>query len=260
MKYGLLIYFLISTTQLQAQMGSRINALGKSYVSLNDPWNGFNNPAGLTFNQFITALSYQHYLSVSEISTQSILLSLPFQRNNISLTAFKYGNRFYTDNNFNTAYARQFQNFSLGMSLSYRSIVIPTYFQSNQLAIQLGAFFPIHPQWLIGLSLNDLKIYSDPSSKNLLHPTYNGGITYIPNQQVLITSSLKIDNKQTQQFTIGLEYNIHPLLSLRIGAQSHPFQRFAGFGVKNRRWNLSNAISDNISLGLTNQIELSYAF
>jgi len=96
-------------------------SIGQGSISTigNHPWTAFNNPANLTLNDRINlGVIYSSPFNISELSNQSLAISLPMKNSGIGVGIHRFGYELYNENTLFIGYVMKLMDgLSVGMSL-----------------------------------------------------------------------------------------------------------------------------------------------
>ncbi|UKT65719.1 hypothetical protein [Pedobacter mucosus] len=262
--YALLILFFPNYLFAQNNYGGRLTAMGNNGAAVSDIWSLQANPSGITaLTQSTVALNYIKHLFSDEISTQGLVAVVPFKNNFVGIGLQRYGFSEYNQNKINFAYAKKFGNsFSAAIAVNYHQLKIANYGSSTGFSIDVGAMYRLNKEFSFGAFVSNPSKQKFNSSKVLTEiPTsFNIGASYFASDRVLIaTSVIKILNYPID-VSLGIEYKIINLLSLRGGFSVKPFKQYAGFGLNYNKILLDMATIYDANLGYAPQITIGYAF
>lgn len=262
----MLALLIIISLRLNAQpsVGARMSAMASSGIALRDVWAINANQAGITeLQQPTIALDYQKTFTGQTIAAQSAVFVLPFKKQVLGLSVYRYGWETYRNQEIGFTYARRFgPDLAAAMAFRYQQLSIENYGKLQSFALDAGLRFQLNPALSLGAHLGNL-------SKNALsHELQYAdrpllirfGAAYQSSKQILLALAFEQGLNTTADARMGLEYQIIPLIALRGGLSVNPFRQYAGVGVALKKINLDMAFSSHQALGYSTQISLGYAF
>lgn len=263
--FGFLLIFL-STTTLFAQnnLGARLTAMGNNGVAVTDIWSIQGNPSGITSVKNISAsVAYAQHLFSNEVSTQGLVLVVPFQNNFAGISFQRYGFSVYNENKIGFAYAKKFgDKFSTAVNINYHQLKIANYGSATGFSIDIGFLYQLNKQITLG------SFVSNPSKQSFntkeisakIPTSFNLGAGYSVSDKVLIASTISKALQEPFDVRVGIDYKLIEFISLRGGLSANPFKQYAGFGINYKNFLLDMATAYEANLGYAPQIGISYAF
>lgn len=261
--YALLILLTPFYLFAQNNLGPRLTAMGNNGAAVTDVWAIAANPAALCGLKTSTfSLSYTKHLFSNELSTQSFAGAIPFKNNTIGFGLQRYGFSEYNQNSAAFAYAKKFGQFIfLALKINYHQLKISNYGTTSGVSVDAGAIYQLNHQFTIGAFVNNpaKQQYNTKQILTEIPSSFNLGLSYAASQQLLIAATADKTLQQPVSISIGLDYKMFELLSLRGGLSAQPFKQYAGFGLNYRKFWLDMATVYHPQLGYSPQIALSYA-
>jgi hypothetical protein len=261
-----ILLFIIISSRLNAQpgVGARMYAMAASGVAISDIWSINVNQAGITaLQQPNLALDYQKNFTKQSISAQSAVFAMPFKKQILGLSVYRYGWETYRHQEIGFTYARRFgPDLAAAMAFRYQQLSIENYGKSGVLALDAGLRFQLNSALSLGahignLSKNALKHDLQYADRPLL---IQFGAAYQSSKQILLALAFEQGLNTAADARMGLEYQIIPLIALRGGLSVHPFRQYGGVGLALKKINLDMAFSSHQALGYSTQISLGYVF
>ncbi|RNL52296.1 hypothetical protein D7004_12060 [Pedobacter jejuensis] len=238
--------------------------MGNNGAAVTDVWALQANPSGITSIEKPTAsINYIKHLFSNEISTQALVAVLPFQNNFVGASFQRYGFSEYNESKVGFAYAKKFgEKLSLSLNGNYHQLKINNYGTSTGFSVVIGALYQFDNYFTFGAFV------SNPSKQKFsatqisieIPTTFNVGASYFASDKILIATSVSKILNQSIDVSLGIDYRIIDLLSLRGGLSAKPFKQYAGFGLNYRKFLLDMATTYDANLGYAPQIAIGYAF
>ncbi|MFC4210598.1 conjugal transfer protein TraF [Pedobacter lithocola] len=248
----------------QNNLGPRLTAMGNNGAAVNDIWALQANPSGITSIEKPTAsINYIKHLFSNEVSTQALVAVLPFKNNFVGASFQRYGFSEYNESKIGFAYAKKFgEKLSLALNGNYHQLKINNYGTSTGFSVDVGALYQLDSHFSFGAFV------SNPSKQKFstneisieIHTSFNVGASYLASDKVLIATSINKILNQSIDVSLGIDYKIFNLLSLRGGLSAKPFKQYAGFGLNYKKLLLDMATTYDANLGYAPQIAVGYAF
>ncbi len=245
--------------------GGRSAAMGGYGVTLDDVWSAFNNPAGLTGVDRVTAGLY-HYTPflLDELSTRGAVLAVPDQRKGVfGLSLSYYGYRLYNEKQAGLAYARRFgENLSAGLQIDYIGTYLSEgYGKGHALTFDAGFRARLTRQLVLGGHVyNPVKAKRSGPSGETLPSVFATGISYHPSDKVMLGAGVEKEEREEAVFRSGIEYRPVKALYLRAGLSTAPVTTSFGAGLVVDEFKIDLAAGHHRQLGYSPTVSLSYRF
>ncbi len=248
----------------QTSFGPRLTAMGNNGAAVKDIWSTEANAAGITgINLPTIALNYTKYLLDNELSKQAIAFVLPLKNNFLGVSFQRYGITQYNEIKGGLAIAKKFgDNLSLSLKGNYHQISIANYGATTAFSVDVGAMYKLNEQLTFGFYINNPAVqkYGSNQVQKIIPTVFHLGSAYYATDKLLLASTLSKDLHASIDFSLGIDYKIIDLISLRAGLSAKPFKHYAGFGINYRKLMVDFAVENDPNLNYTPQIALAYAF
>lgn len=248
----------------QNNLGSRLTAMGNNGAAIADIWAIQSNPSGITaIRSPAVSLNYLKHLFSDEITTQGLVAVIPFDKNFVGTSFQRYGFSEYFETKIGLAYAKKFGNrLSIAINANYHQLNINNYGTSNGFSVDVGALYQLDNEFTIGAFIsNPSKQKFNAAFASAKIPTsFNIGLSYQASDKVILATSISKILNQTIDASVGVDYKMFNLLSLRGGLSVQPFKQYAGFGFNYRRFLMDMATVYDANLGYSPQITIGHAF
>jgi len=248
----------------QNNLGPRLTAMGKNGAAVTDVWALQANPSGITATQRPTvSLNYIRHLFSNEISTQALALVVPLQNNFAGISFQRYGFAEFSESKIGFAYAKKFgKKLSLALNGNYHQIKIANYGSSRGFSIDVGALYEFNADFTFGAFVSNpsKQKFSSREVVTQIPTSFNVGASYFASDKLLIATTVSKHLHQPTDVSLGLDYKIIDLLSLRGGLSAKPFTQYVGFGLNYGKFLMDMATSYDANLGYAPQIAIGYAF
>lgn len=241
--------------------GSRSAALSGASITLHDVWANTHNPANLTFINYPAFGFYaENRYFTQAFASGTFAASFPLQSGsffgNFSALAWED----YSQSKVGAGYAMQLgQHFAAAVQFNYYHISLPaTYGRAGAASFELSAAGYISKQVRFGVQLlNPYVIDLNKLYKIPVPTVYSLGFSYhAPGFLVAVELEKELNYKQV--YTIGSEYDINKVISIRAGVSNGPSKYAFGVGFKMNRIHAGFAFSHHEILGYTPHFSLSY--
>lgn len=248
----------------QNNLGPRLTAMGNNGVAVTDVWALQANPSGITsLVKPTVSLNFIKHLFSNEISTQGLVVVLPIKNNFVGASFQRYGLNDYNENKIGFTYANKFgEKLSIALNGNYHQLKIVNYGTSTGFSVDVGALYQFNKDFTFGAFVSNPSKQKFINSEVLIEiPTsFNIGASYLASDKILIATSVSKSPKQSVDVSLGIDYKILELLSLRGGLSVKPFKQYAGFGLNYKKILLDMATTYDANLGYAPQIAVGYAF
>ncbi|TKC10026.1 hypothetical protein FA048_07400 [Pedobacter polaris] len=261
---SLMLFLSITPCLAQINFGPRLSAMGNNGSAIQDIWSVEANPSGITgITTPIIALNYSKYLVDSELSKQAISFVLPVKNNFIGTSFQRYGISEYNEIKAGIALAKKFgDKLSIALKGNYHQIKISNYGASTGFSVDVGAMYHLNKQLTLGVYINNpsFQKYSSKAIETVIPTIIHVGASYKASDKLLIATTISKDMNAVVDVSLGIDYKLLEILSLRAGLTAKPFKQYGGFGINYKKLLLDFAIETNAYQGYTPQISLAYVF
>ena len=248
----------------QNNLGPRLTAMGNNGAAITDIWSLQANPSAIIrIEKPAVSLNYIKHLFSNEVSTQAFVAVVPFKDNFFGASFQRYGFSEYFESKAGFAYAKRFgDKLSIGINGNYHQIKINNYGASNGFSVDVGTLYQINKKFTIGAFVSNpsKQKYNNNQISIEIPTSINLGASYFASDKVLIATSISKNLSHSIDVSLGIDYKIIELLSLRGGLSAKPFKQYAGFGLNYKKLLLDMATTYDANLGYAPQIAISYAF
>ncbi|WP_421943596.1 hypothetical protein [Pedobacter sp.] len=248
----------------QNNLGPRLTAMGNNGAAVTDIWSLQANPSAIiSIEKPAVSLNYIKHLFSNEVSTQAFVAVVPFKNNFFGASFQRYGFSEYFESKAGFAYAKRFgDKLSIGINGNYHQIRINNYGASNGFSIDVGALYQFNKEFTVGAFVSNPSKQKFSSNQILIEiPTsFNVGASYFASDKVLIATSISKNLSHSIDVSLGIDYKIIELLSLRGGLSAKPFKQYACFGLNYKKLLVDIATTYDANLGYAPQIAIGYAF
>jgi len=262
--YVLLITVFPFDILAQNTLGPRLTAMGNNGVAVSDVWSVQGNSAGLAaLKKPTVSINYIRHLFSDEISTQAIVAVLPFKNDFAGVSFQRYGFSEYSESKIGFAYTKKFGGkLAIGLNGNYHQLSISNYGSSTGFSIDIGTIYQLNEKFTFGAFVGNPSKQKFSSTDVLVEipTTFSIGASYYASDKVLIATSVSKVLTQVFDVSLGIDYKMFDLLSLRSGLSVKPFKQYVGFGLNYRKFLMDMATTYDANLGYAPQIALTYAF
>lgn len=212
---------MIISFRLNAQPapGARMMGMANSSVSLSDISSFSANQAGLTgIKRKMVAINYHKDFARQQISSQTMVLAIPFPNQTLALGLYRYGFDSYKNQQIGFAYARKFGPvLSAALAFHYHQLSIPNYGKSNTFSVDAGLMYQLNHSVSLGAHINNIS--QNSFDKDLVYAdlplSMQFGMAYRNSEQVLIALSVEQTLNANTDVKLGLEYEPLSMIALR---------------------------------------------
>ncbi len=246
----------------EAPRGARAVALGGATVSVEgDPWASFVNPSCLSAtNGTNIAVEYlPGVFGLWEIKRGAISLSRTIPVGTFGLSLSGLGFQLYREVHAGLAAAYELnERVVLGMGIDMYSVTIRGYGSDQTVGMDIGALVRVAQGISYGVALHNVNRPSIGDQQEALPQSMTMGISVRPLTSALVAISAQKDSHYPFELSIGIEYSLDNLLTLRFGATHVPSTVAAGIGIQTSLVWLDYAYTMHPDLGGTHCISVSF--
>ena len=247
--------------------GARAAALGQAYTSVTgDIWGGmYYNPASLAGMESATfGADVEQRYGLSELLTARAAAALPWgeeraQAIGIGITSFGFQN--YNAYRVSAGYAIEaFKAVTLGARLHYQGLTVTGYGSGGAFVADFGFVAKLGPELSLGgrvHNLNQARIKTN-LGEDVLATTLAIGLSYQPNEKVLLAADVEKNEFSMASLRLGAEYELHPSLTARVGTHTQPLGWSGGIRVNTGPLNLDITGRYHERLGFFPQLSLGF--
>lgn len=242
---------------------ARSVGLSGSCISCSDIWSGVNNPAGLGMQScFEIGINYNNRFLLSELSTRSVITTIPTEFGVISSSYSYYGGKPYNENHLSLAYGKLLCSWlAVGVNFAYHLQSIEAISEKfSAITGQIG---------IIAIPVKGLRI-----GLNIKNPTASAygrlkgeelssgmqvGISYSEEQSFFLAAQLNYSEFKAFTYSMGAECFLARYFSLRAGLKFPASVSFSfGFGVRFQRFSIDMGFEQHSVLGLSSAFSIDY--
>ncbi|WP_423126300.1 hypothetical protein [Gaoshiqia sp. Z1-71] len=257
-------FFLLSpggNCQELFRVPAAFQAMGHTGASLESPVALFWNPAGTAGSELAGGILYSNRFLLDDLSTSSVFLILPFQKNRFLFTFSRFGSEGFQEDKFSAGLSRrlspavsaalQFHYFSLFLAENER--------RHGRLLADLGIQLRFGE---LGLGLQYFNPYGISTSNNRLPAGYPWAIRLGAHknfqESFLLTAELYREQHASIEPRFGMQYLINNQLSLRCGLEAQTGNLAMGLGYLIKTIQTDIAFSYHQYLGLSPSVTIYY--
>jgi len=256
-----LLFFLEETGAAQSVntlMGARAAGLGSSSATLCDEWAMLNNVGGLSkVNHTVATFAYDSRPALPGADRMAATFSTPLKNGVAGLGLFRFGDGLYDEQIISTGYSNQFGLASLGLKINYIQYRAEGFGTRNALSLNFGGVAQITPQIAVGayiVNINQPRLSTVDSER--LPTKLVAGVSFKPDQKILLVSEIEKDLSFNATFKAGAEYQLHNRLHFRTGFNLQPNAVFFGMGLVAKNLKIDYALQHNNALSFAHQASL----
>ena len=251
---------------------SRARAMSGAVTSFSDDYSAiFYNPAGLRFSgDQVGATHYKlfgnDYSAVSAVSGSyeskfgsfgigyQVMNVENYDINMTSEQKFSLGHSLYLNKDV-------ISETSLGYSLNIYHLSYHELGSQSQIGINAGIISVLHQRTRLGIMLTNInKPKVGKGEQQEIPQMLAIGLSYIPYQGVITAVDLKKNFAGDTEYRGGVEVELHPMMTLRMGVRNNPASYSFGAGFKVIGINLDYALNTHAVLDMTHHIAIGYKF
>jgi hypothetical protein len=241
--------------------GARAAGMAGAMVSVEgDLWAPFSNPSCLYTikGTNITAAYVPGIFGMWEVKETAVSLSRSTSLGTLALSLSAFGFALYREFSVALAAARELnERIVLGVNLNFYSLKIDGYGSGQAAGVDIGALVHIAQDVSYGVALRNVNrpaIGDEPLPQSMAM-----GISVCPFPAARIAVGAQKDSRYPFELSVGVEYCIEDLLTLRFGASHEPSIIAAGIGIRTSLLRMDYAYTMHSDLGGTHCISVSFA-
>lgn len=262
-----LLFFMCIITLLHAQVGynntgSRANGMGDAGLTLTDVYSTMNNQGALAFlEQTAFGISAQNVFGLEGLNILNGAACIHTKSGNFGLSMNYAGDKNFQQSKAGIAYGRKLgEHFGVGIQLDYVSTMISELESGSAITFEAGIrYMPYKKVIAAARVYNPVRAkLGNAFSEEELPALFNLGISYLPNDKVIIAIEGEQQLDAALRIKSGIEYHIIDALFLRGGFVSNPSLFTCGAGIKLKGFSFDFAAQFHQQLGLSPGIGLQY--
>ena len=234
--------------------------MGNTTVTLVDAFSVFSNPATLTSLPTRTAAAYfeQRY-AVAGLNSMAFAYSHPIKTSCLALGTTRFGDELLNHSRVELGFAHKIRTVSLGGGLGYQQLFVAENGVGKGVTLQFGGTAEINKKLVYGAHVYNMLRAKIASESSLYYPVMmKMGFSYLPMNELIITSEVEKMSGQTPNFKAGLEYRLTEWFFARTAVNTAPSNGFGGIGLKFKECSLDYGISFRSRLGFVHYLGLVY--
>jgi len=250
----------------QITSSARHLGMGEAGVGMGGQLNDLlGNPASLGFVSRPTILlGHRYFFNQPDINLQTLQLAFPIKKHGVAIALSHFGiEGAFRDLMMGICYAKGFgPDLSIGIGLRRQHLFIPAYVDEENYFLDFGAQYRMTEKMILGILVQQLNLSGNSYNiQDYLQFNLGAGLYYLFDKQLGFAFDMAYNQVSGILFKSGIEYNIVPdHFSLRLGLISKDLIPTSGFGISWNQFSLDLGSSFHPRLGMSPQIDLSYAF
>jgi len=257
----------LTTTSVFSQTGlnvtgARATAMGNSAVTIADHWSVFNNVAGMTGvkKMSVAGLGYDSRYNVEAWRTVYAGLVTPTEKyGTYGIAASRFGDDIYNEQQISLGAAHLIGGVALGLRTNLLQYRIESLGNKSIPTFDFGALVQLSNQLFLGgrvtnlsrAKLSDFQTERLPSIVNI-------GISYRPNERLMVNLEAEKDVDIKALYRFGVEYQPVTHVFVRVGATTNPAKAFFGLGYLYKKFGFDYALNNHQILGLSHHFAISF--
>lgn len=258
----MLFAFLSSAQDGKFNFGARSSGIGGASVTLGDHYSLFNNIGGLgrVEGHYLFG-GYQNRFGIREFQVIGAGAIYHTDIGNAGVGFYKFGDDLFSQQRIHLAIGNKFQMVSLGLGADLIQYNVSTVGTKQALAIEFGGIAEITSELSFGahiFNLNQVDLVKETGEK--IPTVMKGGISYRPNDELLINVEIEKDLEFDEIIKAGLEYQVVENVFVRTGISTQPFLSAFGAGFHPKRLHFDYSFTNDSNLGAIHELSLAYSF
>ena len=241
-------------------IGARAAGMGYSSSALSDEWSIFNNVAGISKIERITAaFTYDAFPTFKPFNKLAASVALPLHVGVAGVGIFRFGDDLYNEQVFTAGYGNTFGLASLGVKFSMIQYNIKGFGSKFLVTASFGGIAKLTERLFFGahiVNINQPKISSLDDER--VPTILIAGILTKVSDNLTVTMEIEKDLDYRPAIKAGAEYTILKKFFIRTGIRIQPNAGFFGFGFRATRYTLDYAFQYSQGWGSRHQASVSY--
>ena len=248
----------------QGTFGLGGKSAGMANASINnvDVWGLNHNVGTLGFlESFEVSGYYENKYLLKELNVSGLAAAYPTKFGTFGVQASTFGFDQYRHTEVGFGYSIKLAKFmSAGIKLNYLNYKFAfDYGSKHSFTAELGIMAKIKDKVAIGAHVYNLTRTKMNDYQNERIPTIVSlGVTYFVSDKINLTLEAEKDIDRKMSFKLGMDYQIHKIVALRIGTSSGPWLASMGIGLNFKGLHIDLASSYHFQLGYSPQFSISY--
>jgi hypothetical protein len=235
-----LIYYGIFCPEVKSafekkDVGASSFAIGNAAVAID----GFifalyYNPAALSTSEKIhTAFTIQNFFGVGDLNSVDLITRFNLADYPFSLAINRFGNQLYQELQFSLGSRIEVvKDCAIGFSIQSYILAIRGYGHTLAWGVNVGILYKFLPLFSVGALVTNINRPYISAAKEQLPQTMSIGLSYIPDDNLMLSFEIFRDIKYQPEFRAGCAYKVIPLLTIRAGIEDQLDLYSYGLGIQ----------------------------
>ena len=210
--------------------------------------------------QHAVFVGYQNRYTISEFQVIGGGGVFHHQLANAGIGYYRFGDDLFSQQKLHLAVGNSIQMVSLGLGIDWIQYSIASIGTQHVLAIQFGGMAEITPQLMVAahiFNMNQATVVEETGES--LPTIMKSGISYRPNEELMINMEVEKDLGFNEVFKVGIEYEVVQQVFIRTGIRSEPLIGAFGLGFHPKNFQFDYALSSDSQLGNIHEFSLAYS-
>jgi hypothetical protein len=241
-------------------IGARANSLGYASACIEDEWSLFNNVAGLSkVDRISAAFTYDMQPSFKPFNRTALGIAAPTKIGVFGFGAFRFGDNLYSEQILAAGFSNTFGLASLGLKINYIQYSAQGFGTKALFSISFGGIARLTEKISLGAHITNINQPKISSKDNEKLPTILvTGIAFKLSSKTLIATEIEKNLDYSAIWKSGIEYQPHKKFILRTGFNVNPIAGFLGFGFRHSKFRLDYAYHHSFDMGSRHQATVGY--
>jgi hypothetical protein len=257
------MFFYANAQSSSTLMGARAMSIGSTSSCLSDEWSLFNNVGGLgNIKDMSAGFTYRAYPSIKSFNTMAAVFATPVKYGVVATGVYRFGDDLYNEQILSGAFSNRFGLASLGLKFNYVQYHADGFGTKGIITISFGGIAQLTDKLSIGAHITNINQpqISRGDKSETVPSIVTAGLSYEVSDKFLVSGEIEKNLAFPVRWRTGMEYKVHPKVSLRTGFNLHPSVGSFGFGFKPKKFTLDYAYEYNFNLGANHQATVGYKF
>jgi len=259
-----LLVFLCLNLSAQEFVPAKFLGMGSSGYGSASLYTLSTNPSGISrLTKPQIALAYQQHFFGLDIQTQALFFAQPLPSiGNIGIYLQNYGiPKVSSLLKSGVTYSTYFgSHINTSISLNYHQYSVSSYLSARNWSVDLGFQYLFDQLYLGAVFKNISKSTFSSDINESIDQEMGFGMVYLLSSEINVLAEAKKVGTARIVYTSGIQYVVHPQLSLRGGVSANPTKFYAGVGYMLKKFAVDIASSFHTQLGSSPQVAVAYEF
>ncbi len=261
--FGLVCGRIFAQSPTLIPLGARAFGMAGATVTVSDNWAALSNPAGLGgIDKTLFSAGYfnRYHIGLRDFGTAYATLSGKMGKSGgWGLVAVRFGADLYSQQRLGLSYGLRYEGIALGISASYLQIAQKDLPSIGAAVMDFGSIVRLTQTVYMGAFVSNFtQAKLAPFEDERLPTLIRMGVSYRPNDKLMLNLDTEKDIEKQAFVRAGLEYRLSKHLFARTGVINLPSSGYFGVGFESKRFVFGYAFGTHPQLGMSHQFSASF--